>query len=220
MGAPSSRSASTTEWPPDVGAKLTLKGAWNSLLDFLDPTHLQARLRVELKRKMAQQVQLLRADVIRYIDQERHGIPNSPLTILVKGSSRPLVDRGDLRQSISASVEVYGANVRGAVGVMRSARGKGGKGLVSVAAALHEGFTIKVTPKVRAAVFAEMRKRRGKVGKGKKRRGATIDTSGLSGAGARVWHVRGRPFIRQPLDEATQRIVMALGDGVSLTLKK
>lgn len=206
-----------------MGLKVKLSGAWDSFLNFLRPDRAKAALQSELRRKLAQQVQLLRADVIRYIDEERHGVPNSPLTIMVKKSSRPLVDRGDLRQSISGETEVSGDVVRGSVGVLRSARGKGGKSLVNVAKALHNGFRIKVTPRVRAAIFAEMRKRaggkKGGDGRSRRRKGVGVGT-GLSGEGAKTWVVRGRPFILEPFLEAEQRIVMALGEGVRLTLKK
>lgn len=210
-----------------MGAKLTFRGAWDSFLRFLSPARAKRAFQEELRRKVLEQVILLRADVITYIDSEKHGVPNSPLTIMVKKSSRPLVDRGDLRQSISAEAEVTASGVSGACGVMRSARGKGGKSMVNIAAALHNGFRIKVTDKVRAAIFAEMRKRagrgkqrRGKGGRFGKAAGVKIDASGLSGAGGRVWTVRGRPFILEPFLEAEQRIVMALGEGVRVTLKK
>lgn len=195
--------------------KVSLRGAWDALRDFLNPNRAKKRLQEELRRKVAEQVQLLRADVVGYIDAAKHGVPNSPLTIMVKRSSRPLVDRGDLRQSISGETEVEGDAVRGAVGVLRSARGKGGRSLVNVAAALHNGFRIKVTEKVRAAIFAEMRKRAGR--KRKKRGG--VEVGRLSGTGGKVWVVRGRPFILEPFLEAEQRIVLALGEGVRVTLK-
>lgn len=210
-----------------MGAKLTLSGAWDSFLNFLNPARAKRAFQEELRRKVLEQCHLLRRDVVEYIDAEKHGVPNSPLTVMVKRSSRPLVDRGDLRQSISAEAEVTADGVAGAVGVKRSARGKGGKGLVNVAAALHNGFTIKVTEKVRAAIFAEMRKRagrgkqrRGKGGRFGKAEGVKIDASGLRGAGARTWVVRGRPFILEPFLEAEERIKVALGEGVRVTLKK
>jgi hypothetical protein len=172
-----------------------------------DGLRARRRLETEQRRQMARAVALLRGDVIEYINTARHGVPNSPLTILIKGSSRPLVDRGDLRQGIATEVAVSRARVHGAVGVLRRSRGRGGRRLTNVAAALHEGFTVRVTPEVRAAVFAEMTKRRGK------------KVRVTSGGGARVWRVRGRPFIREPLDDAKERLVEILGDGVETTLE-
>lgn len=159
---------------------------------------------------MTRAVLLLRSEVLAYIDQEKHGIPNAPLTILIKGSSRPLVDRGDLRNSITTEVAGKGRDVVGAVGVLRRRRAKRGRSMTNIASALHEGFTIRVTPKVRAAVFAELERRQRGRAKG----------SSPPGGGSSVWRVKGRPFIRQPLDESSERIVAILGEGVETWLKK
>lgn len=195
--------------------KLTLKGAWNNFLNFLSPSRARMILQAEMRRKVNEQVQLLRRDVVKYINEQRHGVPNSPLTVLTKGSSKALIDRGDLRQSINAVTSVEGGRVIGACGVKRSARSKSGGKLVNISAALHEGFTVKVTPAVRAAVFAKMKER-------SKNRRKKLGPAALmtGGTGATVWVVRGRPFIREPFEAAETRIIMALGNGVRLTLKK
>lgn len=191
---------------------LVLRGV-KRFIQAMDPRRARARLEAEQVRRMSRAVALLRGDVIEYINSEKHGVPNSPLTILTKGSERPLVDRGDLRQAISTAVESAGNVVRGAVGVLRTARrGRGGRfktSAANVAAALHEGFTVKVTDAVRRAVFAEMRRRRGKRAK----------PARVGGGGAKTWRVRGRPFIRDPLDAAAERIAAELGDGVRTTLR-
>lgn len=162
---------------------------------------------------MRRAVLLLRTAVIRYIDSEKHGVPNSPLTILIKGSSRPLVDHGDLRQGITTAVEVSRGKVHGAVGVLRKAKTRGAGGrfqkATNIASALHEGFTVRVTPEVRKAVFAEMRRRRGK----------KVRVPAGGGGGAKTWIVRGRPFIREPLEDNEARIIEELGEGVRITLK-
>lgn len=159
---------------------------------------------------MKRAVLYLRSEVLAYINEERHGIPNAPLTVLIKGSDRPLVDRGDLRLAINTAVEGKGRTVEGAVGVLRRRRAKRGRKMVNIATALHEGFVVRVTPKVRAAVFAELRKRQGKKARGKK----------SSGGGSSTWRVKGRPFIREPLETSHERIVKILGDGVMTWTKK
>jgi hypothetical protein len=158
----------------------------------------------EQRLRMREAVNFLRGEVIEYIDQEKHGVPNAPLTVLIKKSSRPLVDRGDLRQSITTEVAGEGRDVHGAVGVLRRRRGRKGERLFNVAAALHNGFTIRMTPKVRAAIFAELRKRRGK----------KVKPRPADGTGARTIRVKGRPFISDPLHDNDARIVDILGDGV------
>ncbi len=172
---------------------------------------LRRRLNTEQGRRMRRAVLLLRTEVLDYIDSEKHGVPNSPLTVLIKGSSKPLVDRGDLRLGITTDVGVHGKDIFGAVGVLRTRRTKDGKKLFNVAIALHSGFTIKVTPAVRAAIFAELRKRRGK--------GVRADTSGTRGGGAKTYRVRGRPFLLEPYIENERRILEILGDGVRVTFK-
>jgi hypothetical protein len=191
--------------------RLKLKG-FTEFVKAFDGRRARQRLEREQRKKMRAAVLLLRTEVIQYIDSEKHGVPNSPLTILIKGSSRPLVDHGDLRQGITTAVEVQRGKVHGAVGVLKKGRVRGAGGRFkrapNVAAALHEGFDVKVTPEVRKAVFAEMRRRRGnkvRIPEG--------------GGGAKTWHVRGRPFIREPLEENEERIIAELGEGVKLTLR-
>jgi len=193
--------------------KFRLGGDWAKFLRFLEPKRARREFRKKVRREMRRQVELLRRDVVGYIDGERHGVPNSPLTVLIKGSSRPLVDRGDLRAGIRTGVSAKGSNavavrLRGAVGVLRTARNAGGRGLVDVAVSLHEGFVIRVTEKVRAAVFAELRKRRG----------GKVRFEGKGGEGARTWRVRGRPFLREPFEAAVPRIELAFGESVKATL--
>ena len=193
--------------------KFRLGKGWKEFLRFLEPKRARRELGKNSRRTMLRELQLLRRDVIGYIDGEKHGVPNSPLTVLIKGSSRPLVDRGDLRQGIRTSISAKGTNafavrLRGAVGVLRTARRGDGKSLTDVAVALHEGFVIRVTEKVRRAVFAELRKRR----KG------NVRWKGGAGSPSTTWRVKGRPFVREPFEAAVPRIKLALGDSVKVTL--
>lgn len=190
---------------------LKLKG-FKEFVRALNARRAKRLLDSEQGRAMKRAVLLLRTEVIEYINAEKHGVPNSPLTVLIKGSDRPLVDRGDLRLGITTDVAVHRGAIVGAVGVLRTRRTRDGKRLFNVAIALHEGFTVKVTPEVRAAVFAELRKRQGK--------GVRADSSGSTGGGATAWKVRGRPFLYDPFRENYQRIIEILGGGVRVTFKK
>ena len=75
---------------------------------------------------------------------------NSPVTIAMKGSSRPLVDTGLLSQSINAKQLAWNSVV---IGVLKrkKIKGKSGKSkdLLNVAKILHEGVSIRVTKKMR-----------------------------------------------------------------------
>ncbi len=165
------------------------------------------------EREVSNQLNLLRADIVRYIDAERHGVPNSPLTVLTKGSSRPLVDRGDLRESVNVrGPKLVAGVITGGVGVLRGRRTRKGKSVANVAIILHEGAVIKVTPKVRAAVFAELRRRAG----GRRPRPVAAG----SDRGASRWVIKPRPFVKDPFKAAEPRIKEALGDAVEISVKR
>ncbi len=85
-------------------------------------------------------------------------VPNHPFTVARKGSSKPLINHGDLRNSITSRV-IGGASVF--VGVLRTTKGKDGQQMVNIAA-IHElgdgqggDLYIKVTSKMRAWLHAQ-----------------------------------------------------------------
>ena len=77
--------------------------------------------------------------------------PNRPRTRLIKGSSRPLVDDGDLLASITHKIRRFGFEA--IVGVLRKRidKGEGGapRDIRNLAFILHEGAVMTVTPKMR-----------------------------------------------------------------------
>ena len=170
------------------------------------------RVRRLLRKNVGMQIrratETLRLNVNRYIETERHGIPNSPLTILAKGSSKPLVDRGDLRQGIETDHHEGPRSIVGQVGVSRTRRKKGGGKLINVALSLHEGTTVKVTEEVRKAVFAAIRERTGKSVK--------FDGKG----GSKTWRIRGRPFIRVPFEEYLPMAKRRIQLGIKRTIEE
>lgn len=165
-------------------------------------------IREEVGKQIRRATMTLRVNVNRYIETERHGVPNSPLTVLAKGSDRPLVDRGDLRQGIETDYHAGRRALVGQVGVSRTRSKKDGKKLVNIALALHEGTVIKVTDEVRAAVFAQIRKRTGQ------RVEATGDGP------KRTWRIKGRPFIREPFEEFTNMAKIRIGLGLKKALQR
>jgi hypothetical protein len=118
---------------------LTQTGQWRLWSKLLNPKRFQFKLQREVRRAMHANVQMGRAAVIRKIDSGAFA-PNSALTVALKGSSKPLVDKGDLRRSIQGKVLSW---KEGFIGVLRSS------GKSNVAELLHEGGTIKVTPRMR-----------------------------------------------------------------------
>lgn len=136
--------------PPAGGVRLS--GAWDAYLKAMDPKAFQVRLARHLTTAAERVGRNFTAAARRAI---RAGVyaPNSPVTVILKGSSKPLVDKGDLFQSITFQV-VDPYNVR--MGVIRA---RSGDKLVNVALIVHEGATINVKqhPKVRAKVWAMVR---------------------------------------------------------------
>jgi len=175
----------------------------------------QKNLQDEMRARMRRAVLAVRKASIEYIKSETHGFPNAALTVLIKGSSKPLKDHGDLIAAITTAVEVTKNRIVGACGLMRTGarvrRGGGrARGLVNIGIALHEGFVVKVTPAVRAAVFAELRRRQGN------KAAKQIP----SGQAEQTWRVRGRPFIRVPLEQSAAAIAAELGEGVVTAFRK
>ena len=100
----------------------------------------------ELKKQVRKQNKILGIsfeDKVRKEIKQGKFAKNSRLTELLKGSSKPLVDQGDLWASINSDVYRY-LELR--VGVIRKDPRTG----KSIALILHEGATITVTPKMRA----------------------------------------------------------------------
>jgi len=91
--------------------------------------------------------------------------PNSPLTIGRKGSSKPLINSGDLMGAIT--VKKVAPRVFLA-GVPSNVRTKDGKSMVSIGQVHEEGRVIvmKITPKMHRFVMASLNKLGGKKGGG------------------------------------------------------
>jgi hypothetical protein len=108
------------------------------------------RLKKEVERAMAANCLLADAAITAAINSGTGFKANRPLTVRIKGSSRPLVDGGDLVNSINYKV-INWKEAR--IGVLRSKKvkkeGGGTEDLASVAKIVHDGATIKVTQKMR-----------------------------------------------------------------------
>lgn len=134
------------------GVRLT--GAWDAYLKAMDGKGFAHRL-AGFTLKAGERVG--RDFIARARKAIRAGVyaPNSPVTVILKGSSKPLVDHGDLFQGITFQV-VDPYNVR--LGIMRA---RSGDKLVNIGLVLHEGATIdvKANPRVRMAVWAKIRSR-------------------------------------------------------------
>jgi hypothetical protein len=198
------------------GVKLSAE--WRAVLDTLDPGTFAARLAKGTSiagERIGRQFQRNARSRIR---GKAYG-ENSPVTVILKGSSTPLVDKGDLFQAVTFEV-IDPYNVR--LGVMRRAVGDQA---INVALILHEGATIDTRkhPKVRAKVFAMLRDRMGAerlaalnprsrasvrkaaavLGLSQKRAMHARQGRGTApgGTGSPIWIIPARPFIATPIQD-------------------
>lgn len=126
-------------------------GDWDRFIGQLDPVKFQARLVREMARANAR----IGHEFVRRSRKAIQGgafAENSPMTVAFKDSSKPLVDDGDLFGSITwkrdptdGFVVWVGANAASASGVR-------------IDQLVHDGFTVRVTPKMRAFLFARLSK--------------------------------------------------------------
>ena len=207
---------------------VTLTGQWRGFIQGLDGNAFQRRLHGELLRSNEL--------IGKHFQRKARGLirgamyaPNSPMTVILKASSKPLLDKGDLYQAITYDVEGPYA-VR--VGVIKH-RLKGPDAL-DIAWILHEGASINVEqhPKVRRKVWAMLRERmKGLAKLSKPRREAVLKAAAGMGLGRKrkftrkqiayllatgkisrpgpqykptsspIWTIPARPFIARPLSD-------------------
>ena len=124
---------------------------------------------------------------------------NAPLTIAVKGSSKPGVDKGELFKAITYKVlSPYTAEV----GVLK------GDKTVNIAIAFHEGATIPVTPAMRGLFAALASASQGKATNlGPRAQELFGRYKGWKGLRASTTHIKipGRPFIRKALEDPANK---------------
>ncbi len=139
-----------------MASGVKLSKDWRHLVDTLDPARFNGRL---AKATAIAGNRVGRDFQRRARAAIRSGIyaPNSPITVIMKGSSKPLVDRGDLFQGLTYEVD---GPYRVRLGILRRSSGDH---VVNVGLILHEGATINVRqhPQVRRAVMAKLRDRLG-----------------------------------------------------------
>lgn len=109
----------------------------------LGAAELQANFRKRMRVATAQNALMVQAEARRLIQAGAYA-RNAALTAAIKGSSKPLADKGDLFKSITHFVE---DDFTAYVGVMRT------DDRYDLAVALHDGFEVSVTPAMRGMFF-------------------------------------------------------------------
>lgn len=113
---------------------------WKRMARAVDSKRFSAQVRkhvaLETRRNAQRAVKAIRKN-IKSGDFEK----NAPLTIHIKGSSKPLIDNGDLWKALAIDVSAWN---QAFVGILKSDR------MYDIAAFLHEGGTVRVTDRMRA----------------------------------------------------------------------
>jgi phage gpG-like protein len=176
--------------------KVTKVGAWQAVRRILDSA--PKRIRAAEEKAVLQEAQFFRAKIVEGLRSGAPGgqafLPLAPTTLAIRklrgfGGTKPLIQHGDLRNSIAVVKEGGGVFV----GVLRSAKSRGGGSLVDIAA-LHEfgsrPIVVKITPKVRAMLHAAFRKA-----------GLDQPRDDRPSTGVAVIRIPARPFLRPVFEE-------------------
>lgn len=121
-----------------------LVGRWRELKALLNPRDFIKRLERNVGKATALNARLVAREMRQTI---KRGVSprNAPLTVALKGSSKTLVDRGELFKAITGRKVSWD---RGFAGVMRQIAG-GDVETYNLATLLHEGATIAVSDRMR-----------------------------------------------------------------------
>jgi len=127
-----------------------LTGKWKHLRWLWDADRVAKALDVNLAQATKVNAMLVVREVRQRIRSKQYA-PNADLTTAIKRSSTPLIDQGDLWRAVTYQM----VNPRTALaGIMRQQKTKAGGEMLNLAIALHEGFTVKVTPGTRGLFYA------------------------------------------------------------------
>jgi len=177
-------------------AKIEFKitGDWDKMAKALDPERFKANLEANLSRATSFNGMMVVGEIRRRIKAKKYA-SNAALTVLIKKSSTPLVNDGDLFGAItSQTIDAYSTFV----GILRTASTGEGKPLTNLAELLHSGATIQVTEHMRNMFILLS-----EVGQGKR------EASELTGRAAEIAAALG-PRIKQikPLRPSTTHIAI------------
>lgn len=133
----------------DVGnTSFKLTGSWGKLKHVVDRSRFESALKQNIRQATQRNAMRVVADIRKRITGRAYS-PNAALTILIKKSTKPLVDDGDLFQAITHQM----LNDKTAfVGALKATQ-VNGQSAADLAAILHEGATIAVTPAMRGLFF-------------------------------------------------------------------
>lgn len=165
--------------------RLKKDSGWKRFEKAIDPKRFEEVVRRNIRQASIRNGKLAEAFVRAQITAGRYA-KNANLTVMIKGSSKPLVDHGDLFRAVT-SVVVDDYQVF--IGIVRS------EGEYNLAVALHEGVEIRVTPAMRGLFFVLWQASIGQMSPG-----------ALTGRAAELWERH--PGGWKPLSASTNQIVI------------
>ena len=164
---------------------IVMDKGWKQYAVAIDTKGFDKAMKLHL-RKATKKNGLMMVKAIRQTIKGGAFEPNKALTVAIKGSTKPLVDRGDLFQAIT--YKMYG-DTTVFVGVLKT------NGEYNIAAMLHEGTAIKVTKAMRGLFFILWQASEGKV-----------DPARLTGRATELFERMSSGW--KPLKESTTTIVV------------
>lgn len=121
-----------------------LAGDWDKLKFLISAAHFKPAMQAAIGRATAINALIIKREVRKNLKTGSYATgreKNRPLTMMIKGSSRALVDTGQLFQAITSKVNSWDS---AEIGVARTSRQK------NTALIVHEGSVVKVSAKMRA----------------------------------------------------------------------
>jgi len=161
---------------------------FDDLAKLLDPQRFRATFKAEMLKAQNAVGAKFRQEAQDRIDDKSYQ-PNRPFTVMIKGSTTPLVRKGDLHGSLTWNAEPF----RIAMGTSDTRRARNGR---LVAEILHNGATIQVTNRIRRAVFAQL-------SKSMLRR---LPERVREGPGKPFWVIPARPYIADVFESSAWRV--------------
>ena len=125
-----------------------LTGDWKKISSILDPAKLKKSIRQCAAKVGNYGASEVKKGIVSGSPGGQTFAPLSPFTIAQKGSSKPLINHGDLLGSVN--YQVFNDNDSVFIGVKKGVKRSDGEDAVQIAAVHEFGCTIAVTPKMRA----------------------------------------------------------------------
>ena len=125
-----------------------LTGDWGKINNILDPVKLRKSIRQCAAKVGNYGVSEVKKGIQSGAPAGQKFEPLQALTVWTKGSSKPLINHGDLLGSVN--YQVFNDNDSVFIGVKKGVKRSDGEDAVQIAAVHEFGCTIAVTPKMRA----------------------------------------------------------------------